>query len=374
MGVLVEKMAVMENNSAVNYVFTPPDTLELESGDKNQPKHDKDSMYFKCYENLDLHSCMMKDRQRVGFYYRAMTRNPDLFKGKTVLDVGSGLGILSLFAAQAGAKKVYAVEASTKIAKLAEEAFWENNFDDIIEQKIGKIEDIEIEDNIDIIVSEWMGYCLLYELMLPSVIFARDKYKPDIMIPGQAAVLICGFFDEKYFEERYGWTKTKLFDWIDMSSWSSEVSRRIVTRQILSKRINTTSTIVKNIDLFSIDQEQCRRINETEFEIRFRNSDTRQKSANTIHGIVIYFDVYFNQGRDGKMILTNSPHGELTHWQQSLCLFEEPVKIKHNKQSIKGKFKLEPISESQSRGIKINVELDKNYVETEKHHYEFIQP
>ena len=63
-----------------------------------------------------------------------------------------------------------------------------------------KIKDIEIEDNIDIIVSEWMGYCLLYELMLPSVIFARDKYKPEIMIPGQAAVLICGFFDEKYFE------------------------------------------------------------------------------------------------------------------------------------------------------------------------------
>ena len=63
-----------------------------------------------------------------------------------------------------------------------------------------KIKDIEIEDNIDIIVSEWMGYCLLYELMLPSVIFARDKYKPDIMIPGQASVSICGFFDEKYFE------------------------------------------------------------------------------------------------------------------------------------------------------------------------------
>ena len=44
------------------------------------------------------------------------------------------------FPAQAGAKKVYAVEASTKIANLAEEAFWENNCDDIIEQKIGKIE------------------------------------------------------------------------------------------------------------------------------------------------------------------------------------------------------------------------------------------
>ena len=40
-------MEKMENNSAVNYVFNPPDTLELESGDKNQPKHDKDSLYFK---------------------------------------------------------------------------------------------------------------------------------------------------------------------------------------------------------------------------------------------------------------------------------------------------------------------------------------
>ena len=31
-------------------------------------------------------------------------------------------------------------------------------------------------EQVDIIVSEWMGYCLLYETMLPSVIYARDKY------------------------------------------------------------------------------------------------------------------------------------------------------------------------------------------------------
>ena len=51
--------------------------------------------------------------------------------------------------------------------------FWDNELDDIIETKIGKIEDIEINEKIDIIVSEWMGCCLLYEQMLPSVIFAR---------------------------------------------------------------------------------------------------------------------------------------------------------------------------------------------------------
>ena len=29
---------------------------------------------------------------------------------------------------------------------------------------------------VDVIVSEWMGYCLFYESMLDTVIFARDKW------------------------------------------------------------------------------------------------------------------------------------------------------------------------------------------------------
>lgn len=41
----------------------------------------------------------------------------------------------------------------------------------------GKMEDIKLPvDKVDIIISEWMGYFLLYESMLDSVLFARDKY------------------------------------------------------------------------------------------------------------------------------------------------------------------------------------------------------
>lgn len=55
---------------------------------------------------------MMQDYVRTATYQKAIFDNAIDFEGKVVLDVGAGSGILSFFAAQAGAAKVYAVEAS----------------------------------------------------------------------------------------------------------------------------------------------------------------------------------------------------------------------------------------------------------------------
>ena len=54
---------------------------------------------------------MLKDTVRTGSYRAAILNNAHLFKGKTVLDVGCGTGILSMFAAKAGAKHVVGVSA-----------------------------------------------------------------------------------------------------------------------------------------------------------------------------------------------------------------------------------------------------------------------
>ena len=63
---------------------------------------------------------------------------------KIVLDVGSGTGILSLFCAQAGAKHVYAVEASEGINKLSRSIVQLNGFSDRITVIHGEIEKIEL--------------------------------------------------------------------------------------------------------------------------------------------------------------------------------------------------------------------------------------
>lgn len=69
-----------------------------------------------------IHEEMLKDTVRTGSYRSAIVNNPHLFKGKTVLDVGCGTGILSMFAAKAGAKHVVGVSGSFLAVVLAKKS------------------------------------------------------------------------------------------------------------------------------------------------------------------------------------------------------------------------------------------------------------
>jgi cyclopropane fatty-acyl-phospholipid synthase-like methyltransferase len=145
--------------------------------------------YFESYEDLTIHQLMLKDSARNRAYRQAIFDNADQIRGRTVLDVGAGTGILSVLCAQAGAAKVYAVEASS-VWRLAQEVISENRFDNVVEVINSRIEDAILPEKVDVIVSEWMGFHLLHEGMLDSVIAARDKFlKPGGLIFPESATL-----------------------------------------------------------------------------------------------------------------------------------------------------------------------------------------
>ena len=157
--------------------------------------------YFDSYSHFGIREEMLKDDVRTKSYMHAIERNSHLFKDKVVLDVGCGTGILSMFAARAGAKKVYAVECSN-IVEQCRLIVADNGFADTIEVIRGKMEEITLPvDYVDIIISEWMGYFLLYESMLDTVLFARDKFlRPEtgIMLPDKAVLYMCAIEDGEY--------------------------------------------------------------------------------------------------------------------------------------------------------------------------------
>ncbi|KAE9448758.1 hypothetical protein C3L33_19344, partial [Rhododendron williamsianum] len=142
-------------------------------------------------EEQCIHEEMLKDAVRTKTYQNVIYKNTFLFKDKVVLDVGAGTGILSLFCAKAG----------------------QNMFITVLK---GKIEEIELPvAQVDIIVSEWMGYFLLFENMLNTVLYARDKWlvNSGVVLPDKASLYLTAIEDAEYKEDKIEWPKSRATHW-----------------------------------------------------------------------------------------------------------------------------------------------------------------
>lgn len=95
---------------------------------------------------------------------------------------------------------------STIIDK-AKEIVEVNGLSDKITLLQGKMEDVKLPfPEVDIIISEWMGYFLLYESMMDTVLWARDKYlkKDGLIFPDKATIFMAGIEDGDYKDEKIG--------------------------------------------------------------------------------------------------------------------------------------------------------------------------
>uniref|UniRef100_A0A8D2D236 Protein arginine N-methyltransferase 2 n=1 Tax=Sciurus vulgaris TaxID=55149 RepID=A0A8D2D236_SCIVU len=121
----------------------------------------QDEEYFGSYGTLKLHLEMLADQPRTTKYHSVILQNKESLKDKVILDVGCGTGIISLFCAHhARPKAVYAVEAS-EMAQHTGQLVLQNGFADTITVFQQKVEDVVLPEKVDVLVSEWMGTCLL---------------------------------------------------------------------------------------------------------------------------------------------------------------------------------------------------------------------
>ncbi|XP_076806744.1 protein arginine N-methyltransferase 6-like [Clavelina lepadiformis] len=257
--------------------------------------------YFESYADITVHEEMLGDDIRTNIYKKALFNSKNAIKDKVVLDVGAGTGILSCFCAQAGAKKVYAVEASS-IAEQAKKVIMANGLQDQIDVIQGVMEDITLPEKVDVIVSEWMGYCLLYESMLTSVISARDKWLKEggLLFPDSAMLYIAPICDDEIMVDKVNfWNDMEEVYGVDMSCLLP-FARRSLSKEVMVKCISCENVLshpqlLAHFDLNKVSHHDIQAVHHKFQFSSFGIAD--------FQGFAVWFDVAFSASNSAKMNL-----------------------------------------------------------------------
>jgi len=227
-----------------------------------------------------------------------------------------------MFAARAGARLVIGVDMSA-IAEQAKEIVQANKLDKVVKIVRGKVEEVDLSafvkrNQVDIIISEWMGYGLLYESMLDSVLVARDmwlrKDGKGLIFPDKASLYLCAIEDADYKDE-------KIKFWDDVYGFDFSCIKDIALRDPLvdtvdAKQIMTAEPCkILEVDILKVTKE------ELDFSSPFTLKAKRNDYA---HALVLYFDVTFSASHK-PFGFSTSPEEQYTHWKQTTFYLREDL-------------------------------------------------
>ncbi|WVR03796.1 hypothetical protein IAU60_000791 [Kwoniella sp. DSM 27419] len=347
------------------------------SKQKKEGKNKDHDFYFNFYSSLQNQANMIGDVSRTGTYRKAILGNAAVaFKDRIVLDVGAGNGILSYMSAQAGAKEVIALEASSMadkvkiLLKAANTGLNNPHLRNKVRVVRGMVEDEAVQQDVlksgkvDTIISEPIGVMLLHERMVESFILARDLFlKPGgQLLPSAGHIFFCPFTDEALYNEtdqKAQFFNTQLFG-TDFSALYPAAREEVFAQPVVGM-FPPTSLVSSACAPKSFDFYTCTKEDLLEFSIPV---DFVAHRTALIHGLASWFDLDFcprpapvsessawnypinsasnwqwvaqesplNPGptplppADGLAVtLSTGPAAARTHWQQARLLLPEPL-------------------------------------------------
>jgi SAM-dependent methyltransferase len=265
--------------------------------------------YLKPYGEIELHRRLVSDRPRTKAFAAAIREVVQ--PGDVVLDVGTGTGILAMFAAKAGAQKVYAVDA-TNIAEVATDLVKANGLSEQIQVIHGRAGEVQLDQKVDLIISEWLGSAAFVEGMLHAVLNARDQNLAPTgrMLPSKVRVLIAPLDDPiLYNTEGPGFWRERIDD-LDFSSLQEAelLQGRTVQIRVEPAAVLAPGQALLELDLLSASVE------DVWFEGQLAFVPSRD-------GVLNGFSVWFEAELSPSVMLDTGPFSPETHWDQTYLSF-----------------------------------------------------
>ena len=269
------------------------------------------------YAEFEVHRTMICDRVRTEGFRRAI--EAVVRPGDVVLDVGAGSGILSLLAARAGARRVYAVE-QTSVAVLAQELALTNGLSEVVQVIQGNAMEVELPEKVDVIVSEWLGGFGIDEGMHVPVVAARDRWlKPGgTMIPAEVTAWTALVHDpylgatiEFLRDGPYGLSLAGLVE-----RTVNEISYSGAYRHLAASDLRSEPARLWTTDAAAVPFERTLEPHEAEVLLRA----TERATANAL---ALWFSTELAPG----ISLSVGPGDPPTHWGITTAPLREPVEL-----------------------------------------------
>jgi len=258
---------------------------------------------------LDFHREMIADEVRTSAYREAIRHfvTPD----SVVLDLGTGSGILSLFACDAGARRVYAIE-SQHIADAAMLLARECGFADRMTVFHEKSFDVTMPEPVDVLVTETIAGFGLEEGMLGSVLDARQRFlKPDaVMIPRQMELIVAAVEHPKFYDENITWWERPQYGF-DLSPLRMFTSNSLRHDKIDPRALLSPGATVMTIDFATFDSVAV--TGSTQLTV---------ERPGTLHGFAGWFSATLAPG-----LVIADECGSAMHWFQAFLALERPVAV-----------------------------------------------
>jgi len=256
------------------------------------------------FSSIGMHEMMLADEVRLDAYHRAIAAH--VKPGQTVLDVGTGSGVLAFFAAQRGARTVYAIDHA-EIIDVAKRVAEHN--------RITNVEFLELNskgfapaERLDHIVQEQIGWCLFEENMVATLVDLRDRVlKPGgRILPNRFDLFIEPVQLKDKYRIPFIWEqRVQNIDYGCMQDLSRvEVPRGYHLRSLWADEVS--HLLCEPELLYSCDLETMK---ETDLPDRF-GSRRIVEHEGRLDGYCLYFRAIF----DDTISFSTFPFDERTHW------------------------------------------------------------